>query len=107
MKRLKLLSITSLYFLCILYILPTAVEAGWEWQYPLPQGNYLASVWGRSGSDVFAVGRQGMVFRYDGNSWSEMSTPLNGTNLDLMYVWGSSGNDVFAVADFGRILHYD
>ena len=31
----------------------TAFSAGWTWQNPLPQGNFLMNVWGSSGSDVF------------------------------------------------------
>jgi len=28
------------------------VEAGWEWQNPLPQGNPLRAVWGSSANNV-------------------------------------------------------
>jgi len=78
--------------------------ADWTWQNPLPQGNHLRGVWGRSGSDVFAVGDDGTILHYNGTSWSSMDS---GTSEHLNGVWGHSGSDVFAVGNGGAILHYD
>ncbi len=65
---------------------------------------FLYSVWGSSGSDVFAVGDYGTILHYDGSTWS--SIPSGTTNY-LLGIWGSSGSDVFVVGDHGTILHYD
>ena len=65
---------------------------------------YLNSVWGSSGSDVFAVGGGGAIQHYNGTTWSSMTS---GTTAWLYAVWGSSGSDVFAVGGAGTILHYN
>lgn len=38
----------------------------WVWQNPLPQGNTLEAVWGRSATDVYAIGGQQTLMRWDG-----------------------------------------
>jgi len=63
----------------------------------------LMAVWGSSGSDVFAVGMNGIILHYDGTSWNAMSS---GIIKYLSSVWGSSPNDVFVVGYGGAILHY-
>ena len=35
---------------------------------------YLYGVWGSNGDDVFAVGRNGTILRYDGSSWAYMTS---------------------------------
>jgi hypothetical protein len=57
-------------------VTPTATAQGavqWQSQNPLPQGISLNSIWGSSGSDVFAVGYGGTIMHYDGKSWSTVS----------------------------------
>ncbi|NIQ88703.1 MAG: hypothetical protein GWN93_06310, partial [Deltaproteobacteria bacterium] len=46
-----------------------AQDEEWEWQ--MDTDYMLTGVWGSSGSDVFAVGRGG-ILHYDGWSWSDM-----------------------------------
>src|SRR5512134_2915119 len=43
---------------------------GWCWQNPLPQGNPLFAVWGRTPSDVWAVGPIGTIIHFDGTRWA-------------------------------------
>jgi Divergent InlB B-repeat domain/Right handed beta helix region len=82
-----------------------AQSAHWEWQNPLPTGNSLEEVWrSPDGSDVFAVGSNGTILRYNGISWITMDS---GVTTDLYGVWGTSSTDVFAVGRNGVILHYD
>jgi len=64
----------------------------------------LYGVWGYTPSDVFAVGDNGIILRYDGETWSEMKS---GTSLPLHGIWGSSPEDIFAVGHAGTVLHYD
>lgn len=64
----------------------------------------LQSVWGSSGSDVYAVGRQGTILHYDGSTWSALST---GRYEWLQGIWGSSSQDVFVAGAQDSILHYD
>jgi hypothetical protein len=69
-----------------------------------PTTAILHSGWGSSSSDVFAVGDDGVILHFDGNSWLQMSSP---TDARLYGIWGSSPSNVFAVGDAGTILHYD
>ena len=73
----------------------------------------LYNIWGRSSTDVFAVGGKGTILHYDGSYWSSMPS---GTNHDILGIWGSSGSDVFAVGwtnsevilpPYYSILHYN
>jgi hypothetical protein len=65
-------------------------------------GDDLYGIWGTSSTDVFAVGANGAVLHYDGNTWDSMPT---GVKYGLTGVWGSSGTDVFAVGTYGMILY--
>ena len=67
----------------------------------------IRAVWGNSGNDIFAVGRDGTILHYDGNVGGNWTTMTSGTTQSLAGIWGSSGSDVFAVGSFGRIIHYD
>jgi hypothetical protein len=75
---------------------------------PLPESgsmaNQLDTVWGSSGTDIFAAGVGGRILHYDGSSWSPMGST---TVQELACLWGSSGKDVFAVGFSGTLLHYD
>jgi hypothetical protein len=61
-----------------------------------PMGDYEGV--GGYGSEVFAVGRQGLIVH---NGMQEDS----GVSVDLFHVFASAGGDVFAVGDYGVILH--
>ena len=50
----------------------------------------LFGVWGSSSSNVFVVGGNGAVIRYDGSSWSPMSGIPDYVGL-YGGIWGSSG----------------
>jgi hypothetical protein len=66
----------------------------------------LASVWGSSASDVWAVGALGTIRRITPGDirWQKIESK---TTVDLHAVWGAGPNDVWAVGDTGTILHYD
>jgi hypothetical protein len=63
----------------------------------------LYSIWGTSATNAFAVGAGGRVLRYDGKSWTTMTSP---TGARLSRVWGSGPSDVWAIGDTVAI-HYD
>ena len=64
----------------------------------------LRGVWGSSGTNVFAVGENATILKYDGTSWSSL---LSG-GADLNGVWGSSATNVFAGGGGNStILKYD
>lgn len=66
--------------------------------------NNLHGVWGRSATDIFAVGGWcdeftsqcggTTILHYDGSDWSSMNTSAT---IALNDIWSSSGNEVFAV----------
>ena len=64
----------------------------------------LTQIWGISETDIFAVGDNGTLLRYDSGNWILMS---GRTTEGLHGVWGNSGTNVFAVGDKGTILRYD
>lgn len=61
----------------------------------------LEDVWAAAPDNVYAVGVEGGIYNYDGNSWSEVER--------LAYrfwgIWGSSENDIYAVGS--DVYHYD
>jgi hypothetical protein len=65
------------------------------------------SVWGSSGTNVFAVGEsnggfsRALVARYDGAGWAEMPLPSR-DNRVLTDVSGTSSEDVYAVGYFAQ-----
>ena len=82
----------------------TVVSAdGWAWRNPVPREGYIYDIWGSSDNCVYVVGEDGMILRYNGNSWVALSS---GTTNRLNCVWGRSANDIYAVGDGGTILHY-
>jgi hypothetical protein len=83
---------------------------GSEWvAQPASSLNNIRSLWGTSGSNVYAAGGDYLIEQFDGNSWSPVSGfALIGANA----VGGSGPNDVWAVgydafAGNGNIVHYD
>jgi hypothetical protein len=64
----------------------------------------LTSVWGSSCNDVYAVGQQGAVYHFDGQSWQSL-TPF--TDEYLWAVWGFGTNDVYAAGNGGVLFYFD
>ena len=80
----------------------------YEWsQADAPTAEDLSGVYGFSSSDVFAVGENSTILRFDDASWSGMAYPADAPGSDLGGVWGASPEDVFAVGSNGAIVHYD
>jgi hypothetical protein len=70
----------------------------------------LRNVWASASNDAFAVGSEGLILHYDGNSWSQMESR---TKYHLRDVWGFASDDVYAcggnIGDAVKpiLLHYD
>ena len=82
----------------------TGSSANWSTQ---PTGTVKAihGVWGTSATNVFAVGDNGTILRFNGSNWTAMNS---GTLENLTAVWGVAGSSiVFAVGDNGTILRYN
>jgi hypothetical protein len=77
----------------------------WTEQLTAPNKRVLG-VWGSGPTDVFAVGFNsisagpgGLLFRYNGSSWTQMEDP-SVPDPAYLGVWGSSGSDVYAVGEY-------
>ncbi len=70
---------------------------GFCWEYPLPQGNDLKAVWGKSASDVWMVGSVGTVLHWNGTRLENHSLQFPATT-QLNSVW-SNGTDVWVVGE--------
>ncbi|HUS30628.1 MAG TPA: hypothetical protein VMZ53_19095 [Kofleriaceae bacterium] len=76
------------------------------WSAPTAQPSgamQLFGIHGTSATNAFAASVGGLVYAFDGASWTSLPTPP--TTSFLITVWTSGANDLFAVGD--AILHYD
>jgi hypothetical protein len=64
----------------------------------------LLGLWGRSASDVWAVGEGGTILHWSGSDWQDSPS---GTTYPLRGVWGTATNDVWAVGDPDNTRHWD
>lgn len=64
----------------------------------------LKGVWGTSATDVWAVGKRGVILHYNGTSWSSQQSPVT---ADLLSIWGRSASDIYAVGAQGTYIHYN
>jgi len=73
----------------------------------------LRNVWASGPNDAFAIGSEGTILHYNGNSWSQMES---GTKYHLKDIWGFASDDVYACGgninnavyrDKPILLHYD
>ncbi|MBX3271548.1 MAG: hypothetical protein KF729_14880 [Sandaracinaceae bacterium] len=95
-------------WLCLL-LATTACTPEDEWHTvfeDLPAG--LLSVWGRSSTDVYAVGGDDgegpLVLHFDGSGWERLHTGARG---DLWWVNGAPGGPIFMGGTGGLILRYE
>lgn len=92
---------------------------GWA-QVPAVRWRTMNDVYGFAANNVWAVGEQGTILRFNGTAWSALrydGTSVAALSLSdwsvparkyaLRAVWGASASSVFAVGDSGRVLRYD
>lgn len=60
------------------------------------QSSYLTGVWGIAPNDVWAVGYDSSILRYNGTSWTE---DFRNDGWELMATHGTGANDVFFVGE--------
>jgi hypothetical protein len=73
----------------------------------VPGAAQMWDVWASSSSNAVAVGDGGVIWRYDGTSWT--ADPQSGvvTTNWLLRVAGTSESDIHAVGASGTLLHYN
>lgn len=64
----------------------------------------LMRIWATDARNVWAVGLGGVVLRFDGSSWSEVSV---GTTAHLRAVWGTDASSMYIGGDGGLLLRFD
>lgn len=69
-----------------------------------PSTNDLQAIWGSAANNLFIVGNDGVILRYDGSALAAMTS---GVTESLRGVHGVAANDVFAVGSGGVILRYN
>jgi hypothetical protein len=67
------------------------------------QSTGLYGIWGSSASNIFAIGSGGKIVRFNGTSWTPMTSP---TARLLVRLSGSSPTDVWAIGD-SVVVHFD
>ncbi len=66
----------------------------------------LNDIGGSSGDARFAVGDKGLVYFFDGASWSVLRQ-RNFNFADLNAVWAAAPDDVYVAGEEATLLHYD
>ena len=74
------------------------------WHSPIPQGNYLAAIWGSDRANVWAAGAAGTLLHFDGRIWESVES---GSDAFLSGLWGSGPRNVWACGSGGTMLHFD
>ena len=77
---------------------------GWCWDSPLPQGNPLSKVVGYDEQNIWTVGQQGTIMKWNGTTWAVQSS---GTNRHLTDLWILDPSHVWAVGNAGTVLLWD
>src|SRR5262249_45712664 len=63
----------------------------------------LSALYGSDVNDIWAVGRLGTVFHYQGQSWNPMMTSAN---QDLNAAWGLKGKLFYVAGNNGTVMYY-
>jgi photosystem II stability/assembly factor-like uncharacterized protein len=69
----------------------------------LPEGARPRSLWGTGPRELFVVGGEGAILRFDGKTWARMSS---GVDADLVSVSGW-GREIWAAGKKGTLVVYD
>jgi hypothetical protein len=64
----------------------------------------LTAVWGSSADDVWAVGSDGAILHYDGETLEQVAST---TTRSLHAIGGTGPTDIWAAGDEGTTLHWD
>ncbi|NHZ65727.1 hypothetical protein [Massilia genomosp. 1] len=61
----------------------------------------MRAIGGRASNAIFCVGREGVIFRFDGETWTKIDSP---TNTDLNCVYAAEDGFVYAAGNQGILL---
>ncbi|MBW2306188.1 MAG: hypothetical protein JRG73_04560 [Deltaproteobacteria bacterium] len=97
---------STILAILLVFVVISAQSAGafqWRWMNPLPQGGALYAAWIHNAGEIYWVGENGAMFRYDGQRALSIFT---GTKNNLLAVWGIRGGPLFVVGERGAIFFY-
>jgi photosystem II stability/assembly factor-like uncharacterized protein len=77
-------------------------SSSWIWQNPLPQGDTLNAISCPATNICYAVGNEGTILYFNGNSWSGQFSTVNAGNLNGISC--PTSTTCFAVGDFATIV---
>lgn len=64
----------------------------------------LRAVWGADPNNVWVVGDEGTVLKWDGSKWTQVPTNFI---FSLRGIWGRSASDFYVVGSGGAVLHWN
>ena len=108
-RRLSLFVISVLFFIGLacapepLEPLPVGPTDGWKVLRPLPGGYNLYDIWGQHPSNVWAVGSNGTIVHWDGDTVRRAQSPTH-YRLEALDGWAS--DNIYA-AGSSDLIHYD
>ena len=77
-------------------------ESGGDWTRWLPETTVdFEDVWGTSTDNLYAVCADGLIHRYDGMSWCEITGP----GYPMKKIWGLSASEIYTVGEDGAFLY--
>lgn len=77
---------------------PGCTPDKWCRQKSLPQ-DHLYGIWGADANNVWAVGQNGAIQKWNGTTWTKQTS---GTSQTLYGVWGADSQNVWAVGGGAR-----
>jgi len=71
----------------------------------VPSESYY-DIHGTSDNNIFAVGKDATIIRYNGSTWAVMNSPLPSTD-DITGIWAADNGEAFACTQSTNILHFN
>lgn len=75
----------------------------WCWTNPLPIGHQLLSLWPADANNLWAVGVNGVILRWNGARWFAMNSSIANRNISFLRIWGLDAQNIWAVGENGTI----
>lgn len=79
--------------------------AGAEELVALGMNGTFFGVWGAADADVWIVGTDERIVRWNGSAFEALAPPI-GNGADLFKVWGTAADDVWISGERGTMLHW-
>ncbi len=89
---------------CTVFGADQCIFFNWQ-EYVRPTNHNLRSIWGTGSDNLYVVGWDGTLSRYDGRLWEHV---YPGRWAERLFaIWGRGFDDIYVGGDHGLLLHYD